>query len=62
MAWISYLRWVVLIDRLYDRTIPVKASGVPLDELFTPEMLKGGYRKKYKRATSRLLALAREAG
>lgn len=56
------LRWVVLIDRLYDRTIPVKASGVALDELFTPEMLNGGYRKKYKRATSRLLALAREAG
>ena len=54
------LRWVVLIDRLYDRTIPVRASGVPLDELFTPEMLRGGYRKKYLRATSRILALARE--
>ncbi len=55
------LRWVVLIDRLYDRTIPVKASGVPLDRLFTPEMLRGGYRKKYLRATSRVLALTREA-
>jgi cell division protein ZapE len=54
------LRWVVLIDRLYDRTIPVRASGVPLDQLFTPEMLRGGYRKKYLRATSRILALARE--
>jgi cell division protein ZapE len=54
------LRWVVLIDRLYDRTIPVRASGVPLDELFTPEMLRGGYKKKYLRATSRILALARE--
>jgi cell division protein ZapE len=54
------LRWVVLIDRLYDRTIPVRASGVPLDELFTPEMLRGGYRKKYLRATSRILALTRE--
>lgn len=54
------LRWVVLIDRLYDRTVPVRASGAPLDELFTPEMLRGGYRKKYLRATSRILALARE--
>ncbi|WP_354529870.1 cell division protein ZapE [Nakamurella sp. UYEF19] len=54
------LRWVVLIDRLYDRTIPVRASGVSLDQLFTPEMLRGGYRKKYLRATSRILALTRE--
>jgi cell division protein ZapE len=55
------LRWVVLIDRLYDRSIPVRGSGSPLDEIFTPEMLNGGYRKKYKRATSRVLALARDA-
>lgn len=55
------LRWVVLIDRLYDRSIPVRGSGAPLDEIFTPEMLSGGYRKKYKRATSRILALARDA-
>lgn len=55
------LRWVVLIDRLYDRTIPVRASGSRLDQIFTPEMLRGGYRKKYLRATSRVLALAREA-
>ncbi len=54
------LRWVVLIDRLYDRTIPVRASGRPLDSLFPPEMLSGGYRKKYLRATSRVMALARE--
>jgi len=54
------LRWVVLIDRLYDRTIPVRASGIRLDLLFTPEMLRGGYRKKYLRATSRILALTRE--
>ena len=54
------LRWVVLIDRLYDRTVPVRASGLPLDRLFSPEMVRGGYRKKYLRATSRVLALARE--
>ena len=57
----SALRWVVLIDRIYDRSIPVRASGAPLDEIFTPEMLSGGYRKKYLRATSRILALARDA-
>ncbi len=53
------LRVVVLADRLYDRDIPVRASGAPLDELFTAEMLAGGYRKKYLRATSRLTSLAR---
>ena len=58
----SALRWVVLIDRIYDRSIPVRASGAPLDQIFTPEMLRGGYRKKYLRATSRILALARDAG
>nr|WP_239020727.1 AFG1/ZapE family ATPase [Nakamurella antarctica] len=51
---------MTFIDRLYDRSIPVLASGGSLGELFTPEMLKGGYRKKYLRATSRILALARE--
>ncbi len=54
------LRVVVLADRLYDRDIPLVASGVPLDSLFPPALLEGGYRKKYLRATSRLVALARE--
>jgi cell division protein ZapE len=56
------LRLVVLADRLYDRDIPVLASGVPFDRLFAEEMLRGGYRKKYFRAISRLVALAREGG
>ncbi|HEY5837086.1 cell division protein ZapE [Streptomyces sp.] len=55
------LRLVVLADRLYDREIPVMASGAPFDRLFTEEMLTGGYRKKYFRAVSRLTALARDA-
>ncbi|MDV6261574.1 cell division protein ZapE [Rhodococcoides yunnanense] len=55
------LRLVVLADRLYDAGIPVTASGSKLDEIFTEEMLAGGYRKKYLRATSRLLALSRFA-
>jgi cell division protein ZapE len=53
------LRFVVLADRLYDASIPVKVSGAKLDQIFTQEMLDGGYRKKYLRATSRLLALSR---
>ncbi|AWT46070.1 MULTISPECIES: cell division protein ZapE [Streptomyces] len=55
------LRLVVLADRLYDREVPVLASGVPFDQLFSEEMLNGGYRKKYFRAISRLTALARDA-
>ncbi|MFE6802196.1 cell division protein ZapE [Streptomyces sp. NPDC057681] len=55
------LRLVVLADRLYDREIPVLASGLPFDQLFSDEMLNGGYRKKYFRAISRLTALARDA-
>ena len=56
------LRLVVLADRLYDREVPLLASGRPFDELFSEEMLQGGYRKKYFRAISRLTALARDAG
>jgi cell division protein ZapE len=55
------LRLVVLADRLYDAGTPLMVSGSKLDEIFTEEMLAGGYRKKYLRATSRLLALSRFA-
>jgi cell division protein ZapE len=55
------LRLVALADRLYDRAIPVAVSGQPLSALFPEEMLRGGYRKKYLRAVSRLTALARDA-
>lgn len=51
------LRLVSLTDRLYDAGIPVVASGTKLDTIFSAEMLAGGFRKKYLRATSRLLAL-----
>jgi len=53
------LRLVSLTDRLYDAGVPVAASGAKLDSIFSEEMLDGGYRKKYLRATSRLLALSR---
>ncbi|APF39798.1 cell division protein ZapE [Neomicrococcus aestuarii] len=54
------LRFVVLADRLYDRDVPIIASGAPFDQLFTEEMMNGGYMKKYYRTVSRMTALARE--
>ena len=53
------LRLVVLVDRMYDRDLPLLASGVALDQVFTEAMLASGYRKKYRRAISRLTAMAR---
>jgi cell division protein ZapE len=55
------LRLVVLADRMYDRELPVVASGLPFDRIFSEEMLNGGYRKKYLRAVSRLVSLARDS-
>jgi cell division protein ZapE len=51
------LRFVAAVDRLYDARVPVLATGVPLDQVFGEDMLAGGYRKKYLRAISRLIAL-----
>ncbi len=51
------LRFVAFVDRVYDAEIPIIATGVPLSEVFDSEMLQGGYRKKYLRAVSRLIAL-----
>jgi cell division protein ZapE len=53
------LRLVVLADRLYDRQVPLLVSGVAPERLFDDAMLAGGYRKKYRRAISRLVALNR---
>ncbi len=52
------LRLVALVDRLYDRDVRIVASGAPLDQVFPADMLRGGYRKKYFRAVSRLTAMA----
>ena len=54
------LRFVVLVDRLYDRDVPVLLGSSGETALFPPAMLAGGYRKKYLRALSRLGALAEE--
>lgn len=51
------LRFVAFIDRVYDAQIPIVSSGVPLDQVFGADMLDGGYRKKYLRCMSRLVAL-----
>lgn len=55
------LRFVAFVDRLYDSQVRVFASGLPLDEVFADDMLAGGYRKKYLRAISRLIALTNPA-
>jgi len=51
------LRLVAFVDRAYDAQIPIRATGVALNTVFSDEMLAGGYRKKYLRAISRLVAL-----
>jgi len=54
------LRLVVLVDRLYDRDVPVLLGEERDEPVFTEEMLRGGYRKKYFRALSRLGSLAHD--
>jgi len=54
------LRFVAFIDRVYDAQIPIRATGVPLTQVFGGGMLDGGYRKKYLRCMSRLNALTQD--
>ena len=56
------LRVVALVDRLYDRDVRISYSGVPIDRIFSADMLAGGYRKKYLRALSRLAAMVAPDG
>lgn len=55
------LRLVGLVDRLYDERVAILHSGLALDDVFDDTMLAGGYRKKYLRAISRMIALTRLA-
>ncbi len=59
------LRLVVLVDRLYDRGIPIAYAGTDLGSAdgqpFSADMLRGPHRKKYQRAASRLAELTRSA-
>lgn len=53
------LRLVVFVDRLYEQQIPLRTSGaLSLSQIFSGELLDSGYRKKYLRCQSRILALA----
>jgi len=52
------LRFVVLVDRLYDREVPVLAAGADVSALYADDLLSSGYRKKYYRSLSRLASLA----
>ena len=54
---VAALRLVSLIDRLYESQVAIRNSGSALTEVFAPEMLSGGYRKKYLRAISRVGSL-----
>jgi len=56
------LRFVAFVDRLYDDQVRVLATGTPFDQVFPDDMLAGGYRKKYLRAVSRLIALTTGSG
>ncbi len=53
------LRFVVLVDRLYDADVALAGSGMSMARIFAPDMLTGGYRKKYYRALSRIESLSR---
>lgn len=53
------LRFVVLVDRLYDRSVPTRID-IPVQELFSSRLKEGGYKKKYLRAMSRLAALVEQ--
>jgi len=55
------LRLVAFIDRAYDAELPIVASGVPLSTVFDEPMLSGGFRKKYLRSVSRMIALTAAA-
>jgi len=56
------LRFVAFVDRLYDDQVRIVATGLPLDQVFGADMLAGGYRKKYLRAMSRLVAMSAPEG
>ena len=54
---VEALRFVAFIDRAYEAQLKLRAENFALTEIFSPEYLSGGYRKKYLRAVSRIGAL-----
>ena len=55
---VSALRFVALVDRLYEAQVTLRNTGHSLTSVFSDEMIGGAYRKKYLRAVSRLGALS----
>ena len=51
------LRFVSFVDRLYESQVSLGSTGIGLTEVFSPEYLSGGYKKKYLRAISRIGSL-----
>jgi cell division protein ZapE len=57
------LRWVHLVDKLYDSATPLAASArMPLGELFPTSFLEGPFSKKFSRCLSRMEELLGESG
>lgn len=54
---VKALRFVALVDRLYESQYSIRNTGHSLTSVFGGDMLQGGYRKKYLRAVSRLGAM-----
>ncbi|MDA3959208.1 MAG: cell division protein ZapE [Planctomycetota bacterium] len=60
---LSAIRFVHLIDRLYDWKVPLRVQAAcPIADVFKPEYRELGYRKKYRRCLSRLTELCAEGG
>jgi cell division protein ZapE len=55
------LLFAQLVDELYDAELGFVASGCAVNELFPETYRRGGYRKKYGRAESRLSAMLAES-
>jgi cell division protein ZapE len=58
----SALRWVHLVDKLYDQRVPLWLAGDGrLGSLFDPAYAHGAYAKKHDRCRSRLVEMLAEA-
>ena len=55
---VAALRFVALVDRLYEAQVAIRSTGESITEIFPEDMIGGAYRKKYLRAVSRLGALS----
>ena len=56
------LRFVHLVDRLYDWQVPLRVqSDTAIRDLFSPEFRELGFAKKYRRCCSRLVELCGES-